>query len=76
MFNLPGGRFAFLTPVRYATEYKSKPARSILFTKINGIISLKQKKSNFTAKMYGVQSHKNMAGAMYSSGTVMADVVF
>jgi len=76
MFNLPGGRFAFLTPVRYATEYKSKPARNIHLSKINGIISLKQKKSNFTAKMSGVQSHKHKAGAMYSSGTAMAEAVF
>jgi len=34
------------------------------------------KKSNFTANMFGVQSHKNKAGATYSSGTAMAEPVF
>jgi len=31
--------------------------------------------SNFTAKMFGVQSQKNKAGATYSSGTAMAKPV-
>jgi len=43
---------------------------------MNGIIFLKQKKSNFTAKMFGVQSHKNKAGATYLSSTAMAEPVF
>jgi len=35
-FNLSGGRFAFLAPVSYATEYESKLARNIHLSKING----------------------------------------
>ena len=57
-FNMSGGRLAFLTSVSSASEYKSKPARNVHLSKIKGIISLKQKKSNFTTKMFGVQSHK------------------
>jgi len=58
LFNMSGGRLAFLTSVSSASEYKSKPARNVHLSKIKGIISLKQKKSNFTTKMFGVQSHK------------------
>jgi len=59
----------------YATN-KSKPKRNVHQSKINGIISLIQKKSNFTAKMFGVESHKNNVSATYSSGTAMAEPVF
>jgi len=56
-----GGRFFCLNLlrgwIRPVTEYKSKPARNVLLFKINGIISLKQKKSSFMAKMFDVQSH-------------------
>jgi len=43
---------------------------------MNCIISFKQKKSNFTAKLFGARSHKNKAGAAYLSGTVVAKPVF
>jgi len=33
-------------------------------------------KTNFTAKMFGAKSHKNRAGANYSSGTAMVERVF
>jgi len=42
-FNLPGGRFALLIRVSYATEYKSKPTRNFHLCKINSIISLKHR---------------------------------
>jgi len=75
-FILPGGRFAPLTLVSYAIEYSSKPARNVNLSKMNGIIFLIPKKSNFRAKMFCVQSHKNKAGATFSSGMAVAEPVF
>jgi len=61
LYTPSGGRFLSFKLARGSnrpfTEYKSKPVRNVHLSKINGIISLKQKKSSFTAKMFSVQSH-------------------
>ena len=47
--------------IRSVTEYKLKLAKKDYPSKLNGIITLKQNNSNFTAKLFGVQSYINKA---------------